>query len=279
MTSPPTASGSSSASTASSSPPRPTKASSASSPTGRPATWTSSILPTASRSPSSPTRAAARRSTSIAADGAGPARKVTDLDTLKTSLVWSPDSKSIAFTTSDRKLFTIGADGKNLKELASSQLRPDRQPDLVAGRQADRLFQDRRLPVERHLPDPQQPAARRRRSRSTRPARRTPASRPMARRSTSSAAKGRWRRRRTRRRRRSSACRWRSSPGIPTSPISAPDGRVGAGPEMRRAANGGAGRSRQDAEDRLGRSESGAPGRSRGRRRSSTTSPATTARR
>jgi len=56
----------------------------------------------------------------IDADGAGPARKVTDLDTLKTSLVWSPDGKSIAFLTSDRKLFTIGVDGKNLKELASS---------------------------------------------------------------------------------------------------------------------------------------------------------------
>ena len=80
----------------------------------------SCTLPTASRLPSSPTRAAARRSTSIAADGAGPARKVTDLDDLKTSLVWSPDSKTIAFVTSDRKLFRIGADGKDLKELASS---------------------------------------------------------------------------------------------------------------------------------------------------------------
>src|SRR5262249_43568073 len=56
----------------------------------------------------------------IAADGAGPCRKVTDLDTLKPALVWSPDSKTIAFTTSDRKLYTIGADGKGLKELASS---------------------------------------------------------------------------------------------------------------------------------------------------------------
>ena len=56
----------------------------------------------------------------VAADGAGPARKVTDLDDLKTSLVWSPDSKTIAFVTSDRKLFRIGADGKELKELASS---------------------------------------------------------------------------------------------------------------------------------------------------------------
>jgi tricorn protease len=56
----------------------------------------------------------------LAADGAGPARRATDLDALKSSLVWSPDSKSIAFTTSDRKLYRIGADGKGLKELASS---------------------------------------------------------------------------------------------------------------------------------------------------------------
>jgi tricorn protease len=56
----------------------------------------------------------------IAADGAGPAKKVTDLDDLKTAIVWSPDSKTIAFVTSDRKLFRIGGDGKDLKELASS---------------------------------------------------------------------------------------------------------------------------------------------------------------
>ena len=56
----------------------------------------------------------------VASDGAGPVRKVTDIDSLKTSWSWSPDSKSIAFVTSDRKLYTIGADGKNQKELASS---------------------------------------------------------------------------------------------------------------------------------------------------------------
>ncbi len=64
----------------------------------------------------------------IAADGAGPARRVTDLDTLKSSFIWSPDSKSIAFVTSDRKLFTIGADGKNQKELASSSYGPIGNP-------------------------------------------------------------------------------------------------------------------------------------------------------
>ncbi len=60
----------------------------------------------------------------IAADGSGQARRLTDLDTLKSSIVWSPDSKVIAFTTSDRKLYTIGADGKNLKELASTTYGP-----------------------------------------------------------------------------------------------------------------------------------------------------------
>ena len=64
----------------------------------------------------------------IAADGAGPARKVTDLDSLKTSLAWSPDSKSLAFVTSDRKLITIGSDGKNVKELGSSNHGPIGNP-------------------------------------------------------------------------------------------------------------------------------------------------------
>ena len=56
----------------------------------------------------------------MSADGTGPSKRVTDLDALKTSFVWSPDSKSIAFVTSDRKLYTINVDGKNQKELASS---------------------------------------------------------------------------------------------------------------------------------------------------------------
>ncbi len=60
----------------------------------------------------------------IAADGSGPARKLTDIDALKSSVVWSPDGKSLAFTTSDRKLYTIAADGKGLKELASSSYGP-----------------------------------------------------------------------------------------------------------------------------------------------------------
>ena len=64
----------------------------------------------------------------MAADGSGPARKLTDIDALKSAVVWSPDSKSIAFTTSDRKLYTIAADGKNLRELASSSYGPIGSP-------------------------------------------------------------------------------------------------------------------------------------------------------
>ncbi len=55
------------------------------------------------------------------ADGAGASKKLTDLDTLKSSLIWSPDSKALAFAGSDDKLYTIKADGTALKTLASSK--------------------------------------------------------------------------------------------------------------------------------------------------------------
>ncbi len=91
----------------------------------------------------------------IAADGSGPAQKVTDLDALKSSFVWSPDSKSLAFTTSDRKLYTMSADGKNLKELAATTYGPISAAGVVAGREAARLLEGRRDPVDRRLPDPE----------------------------------------------------------------------------------------------------------------------------
>ncbi|AGA28901.1 S41 family peptidase [Singulisphaera acidiphila] len=69
----------------------------------------------------------------LSADGAGEAKQVTDLDALKSSYLWSPDSKSFAFTTADGKLYTITAEGKDLKELASSKYgrfsRPTWSPD------------------------------------------------------------------------------------------------------------------------------------------------------
>src|SRR3712207_9124988 len=54
-----------------------------------------------------------------AADGAGQAKRVTDLDALKSSYAWSPDSKRIAFTTSDGKLLVAPVEGKRSEEHTS----------------------------------------------------------------------------------------------------------------------------------------------------------------
>jgi tricorn protease len=66
-------------------------------------------------------------------DGSGEPKKVTDIDALKSGYIWSPDSKSIAFTTSEGKLYTMTAEGADLKELASSKYgnigRPAWSPD------------------------------------------------------------------------------------------------------------------------------------------------------
>ena len=56
----------------------------------------------------------------VAADGAGQSRKITDLDTLKLSMAWSPNSQELAFTASDNKLRKYGVDSKQTTELTSS---------------------------------------------------------------------------------------------------------------------------------------------------------------
>jgi tricorn protease len=53
-------------------------------------------------------------------DGIGEARQITDIDTLKFGYNWSPDSKEIAFTTSDGKLRKVDATTKQLTVLDSS---------------------------------------------------------------------------------------------------------------------------------------------------------------
>jgi tricorn protease len=66
-------------------------------------------------------------------DGSGEPKKITEIDALKPSYLWSPDSKQIAFTTSEGKLATITAEGKDYKEIASSKYgnigRPAWSPD------------------------------------------------------------------------------------------------------------------------------------------------------
>jgi tricorn protease len=54
-------------------------------------------------------------------DGSGPAQKVTDIDTLKTSYNWSPDSKEIVFTSSDDKLRKLTVATKQIAVLDTSR--------------------------------------------------------------------------------------------------------------------------------------------------------------
>ncbi len=56
----------------------------------------------------------------IAADGTGEPQKITDQDTLKNSMSWSPNSKELAFTGSDNKLRKYNFDSKQTAELTSS---------------------------------------------------------------------------------------------------------------------------------------------------------------
>jgi tricorn protease len=57
----------------------------------------------------------------VAVDGAGEAQKLTDIDALKFGYNWSPDSKSIAFTSSDSKLRVINVGAKQVTEIDSSR--------------------------------------------------------------------------------------------------------------------------------------------------------------
>jgi tricorn protease len=56
-----------------------------------------------------------------AVDGSGPAQQLTDIDTLKTSYNWSPDSKEIVFTSSDDKLRKLAVASKQITVLDTSR--------------------------------------------------------------------------------------------------------------------------------------------------------------
>ncbi|HEV2880473.1 MAG TPA: S41 family peptidase [Pyrinomonadaceae bacterium] len=57
----------------------------------------------------------------IAADGAGEAQKITDLDELKFAYAWSPDSTQVAYTASDNKLRVVMVASKQAKEISASR--------------------------------------------------------------------------------------------------------------------------------------------------------------
>lgn len=69
----------------------------------------------------------------VPADGSAEPKRLTDIDALKTSYTWSPDSKQLAITTLDGKLFRVTADGGETKELLTSKYgtigRPMWSPD------------------------------------------------------------------------------------------------------------------------------------------------------
>ena len=57
----------------------------------------------------------------ISSDGAGEPQKITNLDTLKFSMSWSPNSRELAFTGSDNKLRKFNFDSKQTSDLAESR--------------------------------------------------------------------------------------------------------------------------------------------------------------
>ncbi len=61
-------------------------------------------------------------------DGAGEPQKITDQDTLKFSVSWSPNSKEIAFTSSDNKLRKYNVETKQTAELSASKYGTPGQP-------------------------------------------------------------------------------------------------------------------------------------------------------
>ena len=130
-------------------------ATSASSPKARPATATCSIRPDGKSIAFVSDQSGREEIHVIAADGAGPARKLTDLDD-------SEVGHRLVARQQDDRLHDLRSQALHDRRRRQGpqgagvlDLRPDRPPGVVAGRQADRLLQDRRHPLDRRLPDPQ----------------------------------------------------------------------------------------------------------------------------
>lgn len=69
----------------------------------------------------------------VSADGSSDPKRLTDIDELKASYTWSPDSKSIVLTTPDGRLFRVPAEGGEAKLLYTNKFgsigRPAWSPD------------------------------------------------------------------------------------------------------------------------------------------------------
>jgi tricorn protease len=57
----------------------------------------------------------------VPADSSAEPKRITDINALKSSYTWSPDSKSLVVAASDGKLFRVAADGSEQKELLASK--------------------------------------------------------------------------------------------------------------------------------------------------------------
>ena len=80
----------------------------------------------------------------VPVDGSAPAQQVTDIDALKLGYNWSPDSKEIAFASSDNNLRKLTVATKQVTVLDTSRYGGFGGRGLVARRKMDCLLENRR---------------------------------------------------------------------------------------------------------------------------------------
>jgi tricorn protease len=89
----------------------------------------------------------------VPVDGSAPAQKLTDIDALKMGYNWSPDSKEIAFASSDDKLRKLTVATKAVTELDSSRYGGFGMPVWSPRWEMDRVHEAGCVAHVRRLPD------------------------------------------------------------------------------------------------------------------------------